>query len=1065
MFIKADNNINNDKCPFILIDSSGSTCSIFEAGAGKNGENITVLKKEIEITRNLMEEYKIPECYCYFWNNSYENCGKVRKNYFDNKPEDISSAGGTNISPVLNEVKKNIFDDKMNNKDIYIITDGEVSDSNAIQKIVNDLYAEKINIYIFSVEDNNNDYLNGNCNAGTSLTKALNKNQQTNLLKKIVNYNQYHKQGFISLYNFDVPEGFLPFRDSIFSVNDMSNFIEFLKNEIKQFNNDENKLLKLAHELTRTLFTYTKEKDMKFRNFIVSNFSKYFDSTPIYSKIRGLLLNEIDNHVNHRSTSYQEYRNNRSDFVEKSQLNMIQNTLGSMTYRESDYYISFPIKTNKGQILFKSHIDNVNENISIWKTEFKKSGILINDSTLPVFPINIVPNPNNDQCLRQWVRTNYSHMYGKNVVCGSILSLFLIDMLLVNLSNNVSDDTKNAYVRLAKIMLEDQTGCDETILKKLYTGVELSSFYAFGNYLYKNKIDLNPISLWLSILDCINDQRLIEAQKKTYKDHNPNYYAETKEKMPKFNEMNCQQKYIIPNHTVVNDIVCYNNYISEQHYLECQGEYKCDICEMMIKKEEIIVNPDYVELNEIQILDEMYKKDNLVNAVLENLDNTDLLTIDNLDFDVKSFKLKNVLIQDLLNISKIVVKTKESFNKVVHGKYPFLKNLDMTNVCLAGGFCRSILLNQKMKDFDFFIYGLNSDQEYEQRLSKLINDLTSSIRENEKEEERDKHKFLYLYKPLYNVFEIIYVYDPTNHFKDNFLVDNFIDYGYKTLKTFDRKNVVPRDEYYFEDGDDKGIRMIHRFQFVMAKYTSVKNILEKFDISPSRVAYDGNEVYFNQSGYLSYKYMVNIVNRNDGRYTDMYDTRVSKYLSYGFDILFREQDIPNMNDFKEKFKLNNNPNKLQLCNLKFDINGLNDNKVVLKHNSHKKELLELLVNLEKEQNEQGKTGLYRSSFFCSLVSILRYVCINQIKYKFMSGMLNTNENGEFVFTNGTHKLSFVDEVKVEKFPESKWFTNHKWQKEYKRSNVKRSDVNKHAHDEALEKSAENRSNRRNRRYR
>ena len=41
----------------------------------------------------------------------------------------------------------------------------------------------------------------------------------------------------------------------------------------------------------------------------------------------------------------------------------------------------------------------------------------------------------------------------------------------------------------------------------------------------------------------------------------------------------------------------------------------------------------------------------------------------------------------------------EELNRKFHMKYPFLKNLDMTNICLAGGFCRSILLGQKMKDF------------------------------------------------------------------------------------------------------------------------------------------------------------------------------------------------------------------------------------------------------------------------------------------------------------------------------------------------------------------------------
>ena len=36
------------------------------------------------------------------------------------------------------------------------------------------------------------------------------------------------------------------------------------------------------------------------------------------------------------------------------------------------------------------------------------------------------------------------------------------------------------------------------------------------------------------------------------------------------------------------------------------------------------------------------------------------------------------------------------------------------------------------------------------------------------ETENDKNKFLYIYKPLFNVFEIVYLTDPTNHFNEQF---------------------------------------------------------------------------------------------------------------------------------------------------------------------------------------------------------------------------------------------------------------------------------------------------------
>ena len=120
-----------------------------------------------------------------------------------------------------------------------------------------------------------------------------------------------------------------------------------------------------------------------------------------------------------------------------------------------------------------------------------------------------------------------------------------------------------------------------------------------------------------------------------------------------------------------------------------------------------------------------------------------------------------------------------------------------------------------------------------------------------------------------------------------------------------------------------------------------------------------------------------------------------KYLSYGFDIVFDPQHIKNIDEFKNKFKVSNN--RIQLCNLTFSINTIIDNKVIINHASHTKELCEKLNEIEIEQNNNGKTGLYVSSLFCSLVSILRYISINDMLYKFTDSCLISDENYLFKF--------------------------------------------------------------------
>ncbi len=1082
LFSKKSDIVKRDESPFVLIDCSGSTRTVFNYNNEDltkyytNNSNFddnqtrislklpqgkfkTVFEFEMELFQNMIKENNINECYLFTWNDDYTRIGKISIEDMDKndlkidptalnfKDKKIYCKGGTKIVPVLNKIKETIIEEKLNNKDIYIYTDGEIEDESELSTIFNELFRFDINIYINTIEPHKSNYLISNCCVGNSLCKFLKNNSKTNLIKNINNYNYFHKdKPFVSLYNFDVPEGYIPFNDNIFPISKVNEFTDFLKQEIKNFNNDlsqktekniinnDSELLKLAYDLTRTLFYITKGKDMRYRNLIVDSFSKYFENTSIYSKIRGLLMNEIDNHVNHRSATYQEYKNEKKDLVEKSKMSMMENTLNAITYNNSNMYITFPFNTTKGQYIIKSLSENVTGNIHIWKNVYKNSGICVKDSVLPVIPLDIISNPDNDQCLRQWVSINYSHQYNKKSISGSVLSLFLIDMLKVNISN-VSENVKNTYKKIAKIMLEESTSANETILKNLYLGNKFTGFYAFETYLHKNNIDLSPVSLWLSILDCINDEKLTCAQRNIYKEEeiDLNYWEKTKEKLPTIMEKMMGQKYIIPCHTIIGDIICYNNYISENDYNNCQSEYKCDVCDTIIKKEQIVLNKDFDDMENLEILDNY--KNNTEIITINNIDTNELIKINDLDFNIKSFQFTNVIITDLLNISKVTIRTKEEFNNKVHAKYPYMANLDMTNVCLAGGFCRSVLLDQQMKDFDFFIYGLNSDQEYEERLSKLIKDLTNKIKECEKEEERNKYKFLYLYKPLFNVFEIIYVYDPTNHFKDNFMVDNFIDYKYKTLKSFDKKNITPADEFYFEDGDEKGIKLKQRYQFIMAKYNSINDVLSRFDISPSRVAYDGKEVYFNQSSYMSYKYMVNIIEMDTDKYTDMYDSRVSKYLSYGFDILFQQNEIENIDVFKNKFKINNS--KLNLCTLNFDINTIDNNNIILKHDSHKKALLELLIDIEKEQNDSGKSGLYRSSMFCGLASILRYVCINQIKYKFLPELINSNENGELVFTNGTHKLTFIDEVRINTYQINKWFEDNNWKPSTKHIEVER----------------------------
>jgi hypothetical protein len=1017
--------------PYVLIDKSDSTHTKYY----NNNDSLKVIDKELDIAYEILSTNNITKCNIITWSSDVDKNEKINLEDLKNNRHHYNIPNGyTYLTPPLNKVLENIIENNESNKDIYIFTDGEIMDCENIRAPLYDLFNKNINIYIITVECNNKDYYSADCNVGTKLYNYLKYNSKMNYIKKIIHYNNTHdEEGFISLENFNVPDGYLPFKNSLFLISDIPKFKNCLKDKINECGSD-NEILKLTFDLSRTIFYLTKDKETMFRKMIVDHFTNYFINTNIYSDVKQILMNEINNHINHKSSTFQDYKTNRNKLFEKSQLNLLADTKDAITNNSTDIYVSFPIVTTNGTKIFNVNERFMNCDINIGKNKFKNSGFNFNKYNIPLFPSNITENNNTDQCLRQWVRSNYSSIYNIEITSGKILCLLLIDFLKIHLSD-VSNNLKDDYLKLSNVMLNAKTyNSNKEITKILLDKHELPCYYYFGNYLNNNDIKLTKGCLWLAILISLNNDNLIESQKHIYindvvefMEHkmDENYQINKGEFIDKFNmiffekidkihEIFIKQKYVIPEHECMISIKCNNDYICEDDYNSSEKHIKCYRCNNLIPKDDIIIN----DINNAEIVFDntynIYSQNSCENIKLDLTDDKTLYKINDLNFNISSYNIQNVQISDVLNKTQMRIKTKEKFNEKARQKYPYLVNLDMKNVCLAGGFVRSILLNQQMKDFDFFIYGVDNPVE---RLEKLMHDLITNIKNTEKD--GSKTKFLYLYKSLYNVFEIIYIEDPTNHFDENFIVDNFAQYNYKSLKNFDEKNIIKNDKCYFEDNDNKGIRIKQRFQFIMCKYNSIEDIIDSFDLSPSCVGYDGDEIYFTQNSYLSYKYMSNIISNN--KYTECYDSRISKYFSYGFDIVFPEKDIKDINEFKEKFK--NTNDSVQLCSLKFDIVQIDNNKIIINHDSHKKELLAYIDELERKSQEKNETGLYKSSFFCNLTSILRYVCINKIKYEFNTNILEPFAPHTYKFKNGEHQLSFVDKINV-KVGENKWYVDN-----------------------------------------
>jgi len=396
------------------------------------------------------------------------------------------------------------------------------------------------------------------------------------------------------------------------------------------------------------------------------------------------------------------------------------------------------------------------------------------------------------------------------------------------------------------------------------------------------------------------------------------------------------------------------------------------------------------------------------------------------NFDVKSFEINAPMINDAIGNHEVEVKTQKEFNEHVNTRYPFLKNINMseTNMCLAGGFCRSILLKQRLKDLDFFFYGDYNDQEYLANFKRALNSALVSLSKY-----YENIKFLIMYKPLFNVFEIVCVRDPTDFLKQDYSLDNFKQYDFKSLHRYDKYTVIDPDSgkiyrkkskydaetedtsaedtenknfsNYFEDGDITGVKMVLRVQFILAKYKTIKDILYNFDMYPCQITYDGEITYFTEKSEMALKYMVNIINEEN--YSELFDYRVSKYFIYGFSIVLPELDMT-------KVRVNRN---VQISGLQFKVTYIQGNMITVEKNSQIKKQLDSLQSVEEKNVKKGK-ALYKSILFCSLVSLLRYVKINDINYLFSNDIKLPDDDGHMKFTESESKIHFIERLDTRK---------------------------------------------------
>ena len=854
-----------DDIPIVLIDNSGSTDT--KMLTGKSILNTFGDVIDMHITKNY---------HLMFWSNKHKIINHIIsiKNTLS-VIKDITPDGQTDISVAFNFMP-NEWLSRCDN--IYILTDGDVNKNkyNFVSQI-NKLTKSHPNIklHIISVEPNDKDYSKNDYYAGNAIYDTIKKNKLTNHIKTFFSYNDVYTVAsgkyYINLCNPDFKEGYIPFGDKYFPITKMPQFIQYIDTLVKNQKNDSVSVEKILHMIAVTVYHLAINKPIKIQNDIIDMFCRIFVGELSYAEIREALCKELSNHQNNMSTTFQEYKNNREKVFAHANKCITSDTINSIACCKQLSYITIPIETATGLTIFEHNNDF--GSVLLRENKYCNAGIKIGNHCVPVFPKKIIQSTFSNQCLRQWIRAIYSQQYNKKTNSDIILYKFLGTVLKVFLSD-VNDSVKTTYINLALVMLDRkrfQSGGVKEIDHLLDGNPPLPVFDKFEkmNDILREcaaEFGIEPYTYWYAIIRVLGNENLIQNQKKycsesLAKDNltSKNIIEKLKAKL-KINithtKMNRQDYeyycyislddtslsggYTIPAHSIGNNICSPKYVITEASYNLLKGTgLSCPICYTKLDNFEHIGPKPISEIKYNILTSKMFDMLSHIVFTEKNIvHNTDLIEINQLDFSTTSYDIAIPHIVSGMNPHLMVNRTRAEFMKAVKESCgDFLLSLDMQNVCVAGGFCRSILLDQAVNDIDLFIYGL-TDKEIVPRFKKLVSDIIDLL----------GGSYIAVYKSNTNVFELL------------------------------RYTLI---------GDKK--MTSHKIQIILIKNKTMASILDRFDLDAAKIIFNGKDVYFNSSSYNSCKFMINIV--NEKFYTPAYDFRLKKYFDLGFSVVVPQFDL------------------------------------------------------------------------------------------------------------------------------------------------------------------------------
>lgn len=486
--------------PIFLIDVSGSTSSHLDSYDKKS---MTIMDYEFEILLEIAEKNNYTNGHIIIWSSSalsIENAELTRQNIIHIKEQAEDYQKCTYLLSGFNEIKDNMYsNDELT--EIYIITDGEIQDNSSdIATKFKQICNNNVCINIIAVERGNKDYMNTDCNVGNTFFNIVQNNNMTRYINRFSIYNNLRTE-FVNFVNPSVPDNYIPFGyDKMFERILFSKFIVHVDKILADVlivittnSNESDKpnikyarseIMKFTHMLALTIYHSIKNMSYGEQMNIIELFCNMYkrfntldDIVNIYADVRELLINEVNNHISGKATTFTSAKKARHLEIENTNLDLMDNVRKAIGINTNNNMISFLIKNNNKGLILNINSYTTLDKLYLDKICYGESCVKLGSYSVPVMftPDNKTPNTVNS--VIQWSRIMYARALNLSPSNPYIYYYLAADAFIVNLADNISDDIKTTYNTYVNLFL------DEEVFNKEHKLIE--------TIIYNQKVNIN----------------------------------------------------------------------------------------------------------------------------------------------------------------------------------------------------------------------------------------------------------------------------------------------------------------------------------------------------------------------------------------------------------------------------------------------------------------------------------------------------------------------------------------------------------------------------------------------